>query len=212
MPPISRPRLVVLRIFPALALLGIGGAGWISPAAAQNFSSSYSSTVPRACRVFSDHNGVDDSSTRVCPGPAGLVVLISESDLRETVSVGRNRKAAEAEPAAQTRFGPFNSTTDTIEWRARDGQPFAMIQRWSIADNDDPGNDGRPRSKQMLAVTRLPPGAVCHVGYIDVAANPDANTLARQAADQSARDFKCGTDQPKVIGVPGRATALALRR
>jgi hypothetical protein len=87
-----------------------------------------------------------------------------------------------------------------------------MIQRWHIADNDDPDKDGRPRTKQMLAVTRLPPGAVCHVGYVDVAANPDANTLARTAADQIARDFKCGTDEPKLIGASGRATALALRR
>jgi hypothetical protein len=184
----------------------------VSPATAQSFSSSYSSTAPKACRVFSDNNAVDDSSTRVCPARVGLIVLISEGDLRETVSVGRNRKAAEAEPAAQTWFGPFNSTTETVEWRAVDGRPFAMIQRWHIADNDDPDKDGRPRTKQMLAVTRLPPGAVCHVGYVDVAANLDANTLARTAADQIAQDFKCGTDEPKLIGASGRATALALRR
>jgi hypothetical protein len=184
----------------------------VSPATAQSFSSSYSSTAPKTCQVFSDNNAVDDSSTRVCPGRAGLIVLISEGDLRETVSVGRNRWDAEAEPAAQTWFGPFNSTTETVEWRAVDGRPFAMIQRWHIADNDDPDKDGRPRTKQMLAVTRLPPGAVCHVGYVDVAANPDANTLARTAADQIAQDFKCGTDEPKLIGASGRATALALRR
>ncbi len=66
-----------------------------------------------------------------------------------------------------------------------------MIQRWHIADNDDPEKNGRPKSKQMLVVTRLPPGAVCHVAYIDVTANPQANELARKAADELARGFDC---------------------
>ena len=87
---------------------------------------------------------LDGSTTRVCPGKAGLVVLISEDDLRETVSVGRNRAAAAKEPAAQAWFGPFNSTTNTVEWRAVDGKPFAIIQRWHIADNSDQDKDGRP--------------------------------------------------------------------
>ena len=90
---------------------------------------------------------LDGSTTRVCPGKAGLVVLISEDDLREIVSVGRNRMAAAKEPAAQAWFGPFNSTTHTVEWRAVDGKPFAVIQRWHIADNSDPDKDGRPPSR-----------------------------------------------------------------
>jgi hypothetical protein len=60
----------------------------------------------------------------------------------------------------------------------------------------------------MLVVTRLPPGAVCHVAYIDVKANPNANELARKAADELARDFHCGKDEVKVIGERGRATEL----
>jgi hypothetical protein len=155
---------------------------------------------------------VDDSTIRVCPGKAGLKVLINEGDLRETVSVGRNRMAAANEPAAQARFGPFNSTAATVEWRSVDGKPFAIIQRWQIADNDDVDRDRRPTAKPMLVVTRLPPGAVCHVAYIDVTANPDANELARKAADKDARGFKCGTDAVKVIGASGRAVELALRR
>ncbi len=64
----------------------------------------------------------------------------------------------------------------------------------------------------MLAVTRLPPGEVCHVAYVDVAANPNANELARQAADDLARDFKCGTDQVKTASAEsGRTTSLTKR-
>jgi hypothetical protein len=201
------------------AALGIAAAamfcaesGLIIPANAQTFGSSYTSTAPRDCRVTSAGNGVDDSTTRLCPGKAGLQVLVSEDDLRETVSVGRDRAAAAREPAAQAWFGPFNSTTTTIEWRAVDGKPFAIIQRWHIADNADQDKGGSPIAKPMLAVTRLPPGAVCHVAYIDVKANANANELARKAADETARDFKCGKDEVKVIGQSGRAVELAARR
>jgi hypothetical protein len=199
---------------PGAALAALFGAciGLISPANAQTFTSSYTSTAPGDCRVTSAGNGVDDSTIRVCPGKAGLVVVISEDDLREAVSVGRRRAAAAKEPAAQSWFGPFNSTTNTVEWRALDGKPFAIIQRWHIADNADEDKNGRPIAKPLLAVTRLPPGAVCHVAYIDVKANPNANELARKAADESARNFKCGKDEVKVIGESGRAVELAARR
>jgi hypothetical protein len=196
--------------FAALSLMAVLPC-LIASADAQTISSVHTSTAPRDCRVRSAGNGVDDSTIRVCPGKAGLVVLISEDDLRETVSVGPNRTIAAGEPAAQTWFGPFNSTTTTVEWRLTDGRPFAIIQRWHIADNSDLDKNDRPLDKAMLAVTRLPPGAVCHVAYVDVAANPDANELARKAADEIARDFKCGKDEVKIVGSSGRAVELAKR-
>ena len=154
---------------------------------------------------------LDGSTTRFCPGKAGLGVLISEDDLREIVSVGRNRSAAAKEPAAEVWFAPFNSTTNTVEWRAVNGKPFAIIQRWHIADNSDQDKDSRPIAKPMLAVTRLPPGEVCHVAYIDAQANPNPNELARKAADELARNFKCGKDEVQVIGETGRAVTMAKR-
>ena len=178
---------------------------------AETIGSSYTSTAPKDCRVKSAGNGVDDSTIRVCPGKNGLIVLISEDDLRETVSVGRNRLAASKEPAAETWFGPFNSTTNTVEWRTANGRPYAIIQRWHIADNSDRDKDDRPIAKQMLAVTRLSPGAVCHVAYVDVQANPDSNELARKAADEIARSFKCGKDKVKTVGNSGRAVELTSR-
>src|SRR3954465_4883870 len=151
-----------------------------SPASAQTFSSSYTSTAPKDCRVTSAHTEVDDSTVRTCPGKTGLVVVISEDDLRETVSVGRNRAAAKKEPAAQVWFGPFNSTTNTVEWRAVDGKPFAIIQRWHIADNSDPDKNGRPTAKPMLVGTTLPPGIVCHVAYIDAPGQPKSQRTRPQ--------------------------------
>lgn len=192
------------------ALLGTV-PGLFCRANAQTIGSSYTSTAPKDCRMIGKPSELDGSTTRLCPGKSGLLVLISEDDLRETVSVGRTRAAAANEPAAQVWFGPFNSTSDTVEWRRRDGKPFAIIQRWHIADNADQDKDGRPIAKPMLAVTRLPPGAVCHVAYIDVKANANADELARRAADQLARGFMCGGDEVKVVGAPGRAVELAKR-
>jgi hypothetical protein len=191
--------------------LVVTSAALILQSSAETIGSSYTSTAPKDCHVRSAGNGVDDSTIRVCPGKYGLIVLISEDDLRESVSVGRNRIGASREPAARTSFGPFNSTTNTVEWRAANGRPYAIIQRWHIADNADTDKSGRPIAKPMLAVTRLAPGPVCHVAYVDVQANPDANELARKAADDFARNFKCGNDEVKIVGQSGRGVELAKR-
>ena len=197
-------------IVPAATALFAAAFCLISAANAQTFSSSYTSTAPKDCRTVGKP-GDNGSTTQVCPGKSGLVVLISEDDLRQTVSVGPNRVAAAKEPAAEAWFAPFNSTAPTVEWRAVDGKPFAIIQRWLIADNNDVDKAGTPTSKPVLAVTRLPPGPVCHVAYIDGQANRNANELARQAADEFARDFKCGKDEVKVVGEKGAAVSLAKR-
>ncbi len=190
-----------------LACTGVGLAVSNHAVAQTSVSqSTYTSTAQKDC-----HAAKGDSSSRVCPGAADLSVVISEGDLRETVSAGLSAAAAANEPAAKTSFGPFNSTTPTIEWRAAPGKPpYAMIQRWYIADINDEDKTGRPRTKALLVVTRLPPDAVCHVAYIDAAANPDANELARKVADETAASFDCAKDKVKIAGQSGRAVQLAL--
>ena len=200
----------------ALALSGLAVATFASHAAPQSIVvSSYSSLAAANCWIEGPPPlRVEDSPTRVCRGKATLVVLVSKDDKRETVSVGHNRVEAANEPAAQTFFGPFNSALPAIEWRIAGNNPLAMIQRWRIADVVDQtmSNGGGPAAKPLLVVSRLPPGGVCPVAYVDAEANPNADELARQAADQIARDFKCGTDQAKVLGTPGRAAELATQR
>ena len=178
---------------------------------AAEFVSVTSSTADQDCRSERPSRRIpDDGGARRCPGPHGLFVFVAEQDLRQTVTVGRNRLNANGELAARQTFGPFNSAATTVEWHgARGRPPVAIIQRWFVADNDDPDKNGRPQNKQLLVVTRLPPGAVCHVAYIDVKANPNANELARKAAD-TARSFDCAKDQVKIDGVPGRAVELAI--
>jgi hypothetical protein len=182
-------------------------------AAAQEFVSQYTSADTRKCRKVERVKVGDTEYAAVwaCKGLADHVVMVSEEDLRTTVSVGKSVKAAAREPAASQGFGPFNFTYETVEWRSLKGAalPFAIIQRWNVSDSENPGKDGRPGRNALLIVTRLPPGPVCHVAYVDVKANRDPNLLARSAADEIARSFDCAKDKVRIVGERGRAIELA---
>jgi hypothetical protein len=158
-------------------------------------------------------NGSDYAVSRICPGRDGYKVFIDEEDLRETLTIGKTIRQAAKEPAAQDRFGAFNGYDDTIEWRSdKADRPFALIVGCSFADNENLDPSGRPKSMRLLVVMRLPPGPVCKVAYIERAANSNANELARQAADQVARGFKCGADPVQIVGQhrPGIEAMLRL--
>jgi len=98
-----------------------------------------------------------------------------------------------------------------IEWRVErlaNGKPhaFATILRWHVTKPDENSN---PTIKgQVLVVTRLGPGGVCHVGYVDGRANPNANLLAQQIADENAREFRCGKDKPIILGTRGEGFSV----
>lgn len=144
---------------------------------------------------------VEDYGEWHCKGFAGIGVYVTAGDQRSYVSFGPN---AAHEPAAKQTFAAFNSEGKTIEWRwERSGNgksaPFATILRW----NTIVYSDTEPTHGQVLVVTRLGPGAVCHVGYVDALANADANVLAERIADQYARNFHCGIDKPVILGTKG---------
>jgi hypothetical protein len=190
-----------------LAAAALGGS-CLTATAGNAFESVYTSIAEAHCRKTQVLRIADTeyAVSRICPGRAGYQIFINEEDLRETLTVGETIKQAAHEPAAHDHFGAFNSYGDTVEWRhGRGGTPFAIIVGWSFADNENTDAAGRPKSARLLIVMRLPPGPVCKVAYIDRAANPDANALARKAADEMASGFKCGSDEPQIIGQRGRA-------
>ena len=128
----------------------------------QRPNNSAAATPPRRRSIAASRSaetGVDDSTIRVCPGKAGLVVVVSEDDLRETVSVGRNRAAADQEPAAQTWFGPFNWTTH--DGRMADARAAIRLPSSSAGISTTTPmrtrTAGRSQSR-CWSVTRLPPG------------------------------------------------------
>lgn len=145
----------------------------------------------------------EDYGSWRCAGHTGIAVFVSAGDQRTYISYGPN---AAKELAAEQTLAAFNSQGKTIEWRIErraNGKPraFATILRWSTTTQDE---NTDPVRGQVLVVTRLGPGGVCHVGYVDGRANPNANELARQIADNHARGFKYGTDKPMVLGAKGK--------
>jgi hypothetical protein len=146
---------------------------------------------------------VEDYGSWRCKGYAGIGVRLSANDQRMHVSFGPR---AATEIAARETLAPFNDFYKrVIEWRLekqQDGKarPFAAIARWNVQTAADVLGPHAKASGRVLVVTRLGPGGVCHVGYVDALANANANDLAREIADKSARAFKCGKDKPVILG------------
>ena len=136
-----------------------------------------------------------------CKGYDRITIWMGAGDQRVMISFGPHAKE---EPAAHQTLASFNGEGEKIEWRIEKGaskkQPFAAIMRWSTTRSDDSGGQIRG---EVFVVTRLPPGAVCHIGYVDGRANSNASELAREIADKHAREFRCRKDKPIVLGEKG---------
>jgi hypothetical protein len=192
----------------ALALCFVGATG--SRAAAQSIGSVYTDYDTKKCPHKAGRE-VEDYGEWRCKGLDGMAVLVGAGDQRMTMSFGPRAKD---EPAVGQTLQGFNDVYKSrLEWRfVRDAggriQPFAAIARWStflLDESAEIADTGRPKTVngKVLVVTRLGPGGVCHVGYVDALANRNANELARKIADESARSFRCDTDKPIIVGETG---------
>ena len=169
-------------------------------ALAQTAASAVTPLDLKKCRHIPGKD-VEDYGEWNCAGYGGIAVHVSAGDQRTYMSYGPNAKK---QAAAKQTLASFNGEGKNIEWRGEPGadgklKPYAAIVRWSTTV----ATDDKPVRGQVLVVTRLGPGGVCHVGYVDARANTDANVLAQKLADDNARTFKCGTDKPIVVGNKG---------
>jgi hypothetical protein len=174
-----------------------------TPAGAQTIESAYTKIDLDKCK-HTRGSAPEDYGSWLCAGHQGVPVYISGGDQRVFVSFGKNAKR---ELANRESLMSFNGEGRVVEWRIETlpggkKRPFAAIMRWSTTVTDDTGAIHRG---QVLVVTRLGPGGVCHVGYVDGRANKDANELARKVADERASAFKCGSDTPATTGETGPA-------
>jgi hypothetical protein len=190
----------VKRIILVACVAGLSLA-FATPAISQQIFSAYSSfDADKNCKHTRGRD-VEDYGSWLCPGHSGLIVRLSAGDQRMQVSFGRTVRAAANEAAASQTFPGFNSVYQgTVEWRIEklpDGRtrPFAAILRWNTRTAEDAEREDGKSTGRTLVVTRLNPGGVCHVGYVD-ARSPGANEAARKLADERARSFKCGVDDP----------------
>ena len=172
-----------------------------APVWAGTVSSEYTKLdAEKDCAVFSaagDDGG--DWADMICSGYRGYPVLLYYGDARESLFYGLP-PGGDLAPAWES-FSAFNSTGPTIEWRIEtDGDvkvPFATIHRWFVsADPENPD-----KSVEVLAIEKV--GQVtdrsgCVVGYVVASGNAGANEAARRIADQRARAFECGADEPTI--------------
>jgi hypothetical protein len=182
-----------------------------SAASAQSIESAYTKFDSKKCK-HTEGTEPEDYGDWLCPGYGNIPVRLAAGDQRMYVTFGKVKKNDDENLAGSQTFPAFNDVYEgTVEWRLErlpNGKlrPFATILRWNIiAAGDQPakGKTGIMPSGRVLVVTRLGPGGVCHVGYVDARANPDANDLARKLADEHARKFKCGKDKRIVLGQIG---------
>ena len=169
-----------------------------SSAHAETITSTYSNFDLNKCKALSV-SVEDGGGTWKCKGIKGYDVIYSDGDLRGTMGFGRD---AENQCSARQSFGHFNSAGIKIEWRMKMGKPIATIVRWYT-------DGGEPSVKQdWLVVTKLDQGEACRTAFID-SKYPNANAVARQKADTSAK-FNCAKDMPKVISsLPVNANEFA---
>jgi hypothetical protein len=185
--------LTAINLWSAAAVAAAALPLLITPAAAQLFNSSYSTLKFEECTVITSD---DFGSTWACPGLKGMPVMVRESERRFRVSYGLT---STTEKAAEQTLPPVNSLADEIEWRVSNAEgsykPFATILKFLTKPE---AGSNKPEG-EVLVVTKVSPGATCHVAYIDALANPDAQALALKAADEKAKDFDCA-NPPEIIG------------
>ncbi len=178
-----------------LALVSMLFLAFVMRSEAANIDSAYTKIDLTKCRVVMQDR-ISGSIAWRCEGYDGIELFIAEGDLRYFVSAGNN--AGQRLAASQT-FGPFNRINTTLEWRLEgDGggnwRPFATILRYFIAI-DEQGSE-----EQILVVSKIGADNSCQIAHINASRNPNANVLARQAADRLAKNFVCGTDEIAIVG------------
>ncbi len=155
--------------------------------AAPQFASTYTEFDLTKCEVLSEEREEGSSAEYRCPGFGDLPLLVQEGDGRFDLDAGSD------DGGFQT-IGAFNDIGDTVEWRLKDGQPFAVIFRFL-----DVTEGARGRSVLAVETVGRPGKGACRVAQIAGNA-PDANQKARELADAAAADAFVCSSQPERVG------------
>jgi hypothetical protein len=136
------------------------------------------------CKTIKAKGHQDDGvlEQRCPPGPGNWPVTMLSADARTFVLLGRQAK--DGDGAYDALGGAFADPHPLIEWRLRNGTPYAAIHRYYF--------DG----KQALTVHRLNPDKTsCVAAVVPVERGRDANAEAVRIADELVPAFKCGGDR-----------------
>ncbi|MET3897801.1 hypothetical protein ABIB57_001747 [Devosia sp. UYZn731] len=175
-----------------LPMLALAGAFGVAQPAFAGFNSAYTDINLDQCLVL---DADDFGASWACPGYKGYPLQVTEGDLRFALNYGFN---IQKEPGFGQSMGPFNHLGPKLEWRLSNESggwlPVATIVRYFTQNQET-----YKETNEVLVVTQLLEGQTCHIAYIDALANPNANELARQAADKAGK-FDCVNDKVDIIG------------
>lgn len=126
---------------------------------------------------------------RRCDGYAGYDLLISTSDLRDSVTlVTPEGEEQDLDFNRHIANGAFNHLGKTVEWRGPNvDEPRVMIVRMNVANGEDP----MAPDDSYIAVVRLESPA-CIVARVP--AGPGQNVAARRLADRDTLPDCLGVD------------------
>lgn len=127
-------------------------------------------------------------SVQRCEGAFGFALLVTEGDIRQTITVVDPEGAKHELDLWTVVSGGFSSVGKKAEWRFRtvDGKkvPFALIVRYDV--NEHP--EAPEKVTSYLTVSKITPETVCVTDVIKPI--PNANVEARKKAE-SAGEKPC---------------------
>ena len=178
-------------------VLALATLGCVSSAQA-DVKSVYTKIDLKKCKQIEKADEFVFAGTWRCKGFGGYDVFVSSADDRESAAFGKSQAN---NCSGLKTFNGFNSVGNMVEWRVKDGKPYAAILRWTVSIDPEDST----KQATWLVVNKLGSKDACHMHYV-AGSYPNANGQARKAADDLASGFSCETDVPTIdstIGAPG---------
>ena len=147
---------------------------------AQPRQSVYTSLEEKRCRTLKSNNAEGGEYLGRCPGTAGYVLLVSEGDLRQNLTVVTPKKTEHSLDLWTVVSSAFSSLGPRAEWRMNKSRPVALIIRYNASENSEKPD----KTTSYLVVAKITSSEICITDKISP--SPNANELARQLADVSA--------------------------
>jgi len=159
-------------------LIGLVVLSLSTAAAAQKFTSIYTSTDTRSCRTLESDTSEAGWYRGRCRGVGGYTLELTEGDLRQSLDlITPSKKKFELD---LTSFFPsFSALGRKVEWRLKKGVPVALIVRYFVADPE-----GTKKDTPYLIVASVGRRSSCVIDIIDPGTGQ--NEKARRSADAAA--------------------------
>lgn len=157
-------------------------------AAPAGITSAYTKYNLDNCRVLSSQAEEGESLEAVCEGYNGVPLYVNVGDGRYDIDVG-------VKTGDFRTISPFNDLNATIEWRLKDGKPFAVIARLKDVSMETGGN-----SALIVETVGSASKPGCRVAHVWNSTGSTQNQRARDIADGTlAAGFSCPSE-PQRIG------------